>query len=117
MAKEIQKKLIINVLEHITNVTNVGLRYSELESDLVLSFPVQRSIKSYTNKFLCQLPKAELIFSQDPKNNLRVSHKFPNGHSAPAEEIVDTIQADGVNEKVIFESVIEFLKKVKTGTT
>lgn len=114
MAKEKQKNLIIiNTLEHITNVTNVGLRVKEVDNNLVLSFPLQSSIRSFTNKSLYELPKAELIFSRDFRNDLQVSHRFPNDHSVTEDEIVAAIPADAVNEKIVFESVIEFLEKVK----
>ncbi len=114
MATGNQNLLIFKTLEHIINVTNVGLRLKEIGNDFVISYPVQGSNINFDIKSQGDLPKAELIFSQIQNNNLRVIHRFYNCDTAPAEEIIGVLPVENIQERIIFERVIEFLKKVKT---
>src|SRR5690606_29569935 len=94
MTKENLQALIYNTLEHITNVTNVGLLLNEVENDLVISYPVKSSQSVRDSEYPKNHPKAELIFTRAEGNDLKVSHKFPVGTHGYQHEEVAAISAD-----------------------
>lgn len=100
------KKLLLNVLEHITNVTNLGLSVTEVDHTLIITYPAHKT-KNSVNSSPLLIEKAELIFSQDPNNGMKVKHRLDK-----EEEVVTQVPASSVNEKFIYERVIEFLERV-----
>ncbi len=104
------RKLLVNVLEHITNVTNLGLSLHEENNKLIVSYPIKTYSKNDPTKVV---QKADLIFNQDPNDGMKVKHQL-NRDDNPI-IIVAQVPPSLVNEKFIYEQVIDFLQKVNSG--
>lgn len=115
---EKNRNLILETLEHIQNVTNIGIKITENAYNIslslpneVVSIPAADSYRSYIKS------GAQLIFTQEPKDGIKIRHKMPQVKK-PGEpltgEVVTNIPASALNREVIFNKVIEFLEKVQT---
>lgn len=111
------RNLIQETLEHIQNVTNIGIKVTEDAYNIsialpneIVSVPDADSYRSYVRS------GAQLIFTQDPKDGIKIRHKMPQV-KIPGElltdEVVTDIPASALNREVIFKKVIEFLEKVQ----
>lgn len=111
------RNLIQETLEHIQNVTNIGIKVTENAYNIsialpneIVSVPEADSYRSYVRS------GAQLIFTQEPQDGIKIRHKMPQVKK-PGEpltdEVVTNIPASALNREIIFRKVIEFLEKVK----
>lgn len=111
------RTLIQETLEHIQNVTNIGIKVKEdvysisiaLPNEIV-SIPDEGSFRSYVRS------GGQLIFTQDPKDGIKIRHKMPQvqkNEEPLTGEVVSSIPASAINREVILKKVIEFLEKVQ----
>lgn len=111
------RNLIQETLEHIQNVTNIGIKVTDNTYSIsialpneIVSVPEDDSYRSYVKS------GAQLLFTQDPKDGIKIRHKMPQ-EKKPGEpltgETVTTIPASALNREIILKKVIEFLEKVQ----
>lgn len=111
------RKLILQTLEHVQNVTNLGIKIAENNHSIAISLPQEVIQISDTvgNRNLTRTG-AKLVFTQDPNNGIKIRHKLSQAEAAEKPvtgEIVTVIKPSELSREVIFEMVIEFLERIK----
>lgn len=111
------RELILDTLEHVQNVTNLGIKVAENPHSIAISLPNEViSVSDDLGNRSVVRTGAQLVFTQDPNDGIKVRHKLPQVKK-PGEpltgEIVTVIPAPKLNREVIFERVIEFLERIK----
>lgn len=112
------RSLIQETLEHIQNVTNIGIQVTETAYSIAIilpnetiSIPESGSYRSYVKS------GAQLIFTQEPQDGVKIRHKMPQVKKPgepKSDEIVTSIPASALNREIILKKVIEFLEKVQS---
>lgn len=111
------RKLIVDTLEHIQNVTNIGIKITENAYNISIKLPNELISKAQKDSYTSLIKYgAQLIFSQDPQDGIKIKHKMPQVRypDEPIKaEIVYSIPASALNRELIFTNVIEFLERVQ----
>jgi hypothetical protein len=111
------RQLILETLEHVQNVTNLGIKVEENTHSIAISLPQEVIPISDTvgNRSFIRTG-AQLVFTQDPNNGIKIRHKLPQVKTPGKPltgEVVTNIPPSQLSREVIFETVIEFLERVK----
>ena len=110
--------LVQRVLEHVQNVTQIGLKVTERKNSLVISFPSERIQMYSTGPNRMEVKTGgELLFTQDPDDGMKVRHRMPhmsNVGEIVKPEIIETMAPSNVTEQKIYEQVIFFLERMRT---
>lgn len=111
------KLLIRKVLAHVQNVTKIGLKLTERKNSLVISFPNERVQTASSGSDRVQIRAgAELLFTQDPNDGMKVRHRMPyvRDTDEPIKpETIEIMSPANVTEQKIYEQVIYFLERMK----
>lgn len=114
---EQNRQLILDTLEHIKNVTNLGIRMIESPRSIAISLPneiIPVADSEFNRSFI--RTGAQLVFTQDPDDGIKVRHKLPQlkqtGELSTG-EIITVIPTPKLSREVILEKVIDFLERVK----
>lgn len=111
------RQLILETLEHVQNVTNLGIRVTENPHGFTISLPNEIIPVSDTigNRSFIK-SGAQLVFTQNPNEGIKIRHILPQvkkpGKTLTG-EVVTVIPSSRINREVIFKTVIEFLERVK----
>lgn len=111
------RQLIVDTLEHIKNVTNIGIKVTEKVCNISIRLPnemVSSGREGASTGFVKY--GAQLMFLQDPNDGIKIVHKMPEvkfTDEPKKGETVETIPASALNREIIFNKVIEFLERVQ----
>lgn len=109
------RKLLIDTLEHVKNVTNIGMAVAHEKNSISISLPDEsRGISGMGNGDNINKSAAQLKFTQNPDDGIKVRHIKIRSDKSNALEIdeVENISPKELTRELILERVIDFLEEV-----